>query len=263
VLADAALAVACFVLVAACARLEHPDAGGGAGAGAGAGPGGGRDERLAERLAMVETQIAARGIRDPRVLDAMRTVPRHWFVPDEVADRAYADDPLPIPGGQTISQPYVVALMTEALHLQPGSKVLEIGTGSGYQAAVLATITPRVYTIEIVPELARWAAGVFAARGYTSIAAREGDGYRGWPEEAPFDAIVVTAAPDHVPPALVEQLASGGRLCLPVGASHAEQELLVITKAADGSLTQQTLAPVRFVPMTGAAQDGEASGEER
>ena len=260
-LADAALAVACLVLVAACARMEQAEADGQAGAGAG---GGGGDDRLAERLAMVETQIAARGIRDPRVLDAMRAVPRHWFVPEAVADRAYADDPLPIPGGQTISQPYVVALMTEAVRLKPGSKVLEIGTGSGYQAAVLATITPRVYTIEIVPELARWAAQVFAAHGYTSIHAREGDGYAGWPEEAPFDAIVVTAAPDHVPPALVEQLAPGGRMCLPVGQSHAEQELLVITKAADGSLTQENIAPVRFVPMTGEAQEGEhAPGEGR
>jgi protein-L-isoaspartate(D-aspartate) O-methyltransferase len=252
VLADAALAVAGLVLLAACTRMERADADG-----PGSGGGGGGDDRLAERLAMVETQIAARGVRDPRVLDAMRTVPRHWFVPEAVADRAYADDPLPIPGGQTISQPYIVALMTEALRLRPDSKVLEIGTGSGYQAAVLATITPRVYTIEIVPELATWAAGVFAAHGYTSIHARQGDGYVGWPEEAPFDAIVVTAAPDHVPPALVEQLAPGGHLCLPVGASHAEQELLVISKAADGSLTRENLAPVRFVPMTGAAQDGE------
>jgi protein-L-isoaspartate(D-aspartate) O-methyltransferase len=253
VLADAALAVAGLVLLAACTRMERADADG---PGSGGGGGGG-DDRLAERLAMVETQIAARGVRDPRVLDAMRTVPRHWFVPEAVADRAYADDPLPIPGGQTISQPYIVAIMTEALRLRPDSKVLEIGTGSGYQAAVLATITPRVYTIEIVPELAAWAAGVFAAHGYASIHARQGDGYLGWPEEAPFDAIVVTAAPDHVPPALVEQLAPGGRLCLPVGASHAEQELLVISKAADGSLTRENLAPVRFVPMTGAAQDGE------
>jgi len=244
VVADAALALACLALVAACTRIEPAPA-------AAQGDGG----RLAERLAMVERQIAARGVRDPRVLDALRAVPRHWFVPESQAARAYEDTPLPIPGGQTISQPYIVALMTEALHLRPDSRVLEIGTGSGYQAAVLSAITPHVYTIEIVPELAAWAARVFAERGYTTIRAREGDGYRGWPEEAPFDAIVVTAAPDHVPPALVEQLAPGGRLCLPVGDERAEQQLLVITKAADGTTTQQTLAPVRFVPMTGAAQD--------
>ena len=250
VLADAALAVACLVLMAACTRVEPPPPGA---------RGDGRDDgRRAERLEMVETQIAARGIRDPAVLDALRTVPRHWFVPEAHAAHAYQDSPLPIPGGQTISQPYIVALMTEALHLRPDSRVLEIGTGSGYQAAVLATITPHVYTIEIVPELAAGAARVFAEHGFTTIAAREGDGYQGWPEHAPFDAIVVTAAPDHVPPALVEQLAPGGRLCLPVGEESAEQELLVITKAADGTTTQQKLAPVRFVPMTGAARDGDA-----
>ena len=249
VLADAALAVACLVLVAACTRIEQP---------APAAPGAGDDGRLAERLSMVERQIAGRGVRDPRVLDALRAVPRHWFVPEAQAARAYEDTPLPIPGGQTISQPYIVGLMTEALHLRPDSKVLEIGTGSGYQAAVLATITPRVYTIEIVPELAAWAVRVFAERGFSTIQAREGDGYRGWPEEAPFDAIVVTAAPDHVPPALVEQLAPGGRLCLPVGDEFSEQQLLVITKAADGTTTQHAIAPGRFVPMTGEARDGEA-----
>ena len=242
-LADAALAVACLVLLAACTRVERT------------GPPG-ADGRAAERHAMVEQQIAARGIRDPAVLEALRTVPRHWFVPESQAPLAYADDPLPIPAGQTISQPYIVALMTEAAALRPDSKVLEIGTGSGYQAAVLAAITPHVYTIEIVPELAAWARSVFAAHGYTTISLREGDGYQGWPEEAPFDAILVTAAPTHVPPALVEQLAPGGRLCLPVGGEYADQELIVITKQADGSTTQESLAPVRFVPMTGQARDG-------
>ncbi|HZL98964.1 MAG TPA: protein-L-isoaspartate(D-aspartate) O-methyltransferase [Planctomycetota bacterium] len=243
-LENAALAVACLFLLAACARNERPAAAE-------------ADGREAERLAMVAQQIEARGIGDPQVLEAMRTVPRHWFVPESQAALAYADGPLPIPAGQTISQPYIVALMTEALRLRPDSKVLEIGTGSGYQAAVLAAITPQVYTIEIVPELADWARAVFDAHGYTTITAREGDGYQGWPEHAPFDAIIVTAAPDHVPPALIEQLAPGGRLCLPVGGEHAEQELLVLTRQADGSTTQQTLAPVRFVPMTGAARDGE------
>jgi protein-L-isoaspartate(D-aspartate) O-methyltransferase len=203
---------------------------------------------------MVTTQIVSRGVSDRLVLDAMAAVPRHWFVPPDVAAEAYTDGPLPIGQGQTISQPYIVALMTEALRLSPTDKVLEIGTGSGYQAAVLSEITPQVFTIEIVPELAASARAVFEERCYETIAAREGDGYRGWPEEAPFDAIIVTAAPDHVPPALVEQLAVGGRMCLPVGASSWSQQLLVLTRRADGTLDEERLAPVRFVPMTGEAR---------
>jgi len=222
----------------------------------GPGPGArpGADERRAERLDMVQQQIAARGVTDPRVLEALRATPRHWFVPDAVAAHAYDDEPLPIGSDQTISQPYIVALMTELLALQPGEKVLEIGTGSGYQAAVLSEITPHVFTIEIVPELARRAQETFDRHGYRTIQAREGDGYAGWPEHAPFDAIVVTAAPPSVPPALLQQLAPEGRLCIPVGRSPQEQELLVITKHADGTTSERAVAPVRFVPMTGEAQ---------
>lgn len=233
------LAVAGLLVLAACAQTSGEDD---------------RDERHDERRVMVERQIQARGVRDPVVLAAMREVPRHWFMPGAEAEAAYADAARPIAGGQTISQPYIVALMTEALHLRPDSKVLEVGTGSGYQAAVLATITPHVYTIEIVPELAASARAVLAARGFSSVVVREGDGYRGWPEQAPFDAIIVTAAPDHVPPALIEQLAPGGRLCLPVGRQHFDQELVVITKQADGTTTQESLKPVRFVPMTGEVE---------
>jgi protein-L-isoaspartate(D-aspartate) O-methyltransferase len=211
------------------------------------------EERVTERLGMVARQIAARGVRDPLVLEAMRNVPRHWFVPHSRLSQAYDDGAFPIGEGQTISQPYIVALMTEALQLRPGERVLEIGTGSGYQAAVLSEITPQVWSIEIVPELHASALETFEQRGYDTIRCRLGDGYAGWPEAAPFDAIIVTAAPDHIPPALTEQLAVGGRLCLPVGGSH-DQELLVLTREADGTLSRHTLAPVRFVPMTGEAQ---------
>jgi protein-L-isoaspartate(D-aspartate) O-methyltransferase len=214
----------------------------------------GADERRAERLAMVQQQIVARGVSDPLVLAALRATPRHWFVPDTVAAHAYDDEPLPIGSDQTISQPYIVALMTELLSLQPGEKVLEIGTGSGYQAAVLSEITPHVFTIEIVPELARRAQETFDRRGYPTIRARQGDGYAGWPEHAPFDAIVVTAAPESVPPALLQQLAPNGRLVIPVGRTAQDQELLVITRHADGSTSERSVAPVRFVPMTGEAQ---------
>jgi protein-L-isoaspartate(D-aspartate) O-methyltransferase len=210
------------------------------------------DERAAERAAMVAA-IEARGVADARVLDALRAVPRHWFVPPAEASEAYADNALPIGLEQTISQPYVVALMTEALALQPGERVLEIGTGSGYQAAVLSELTDEVYTIEIVPELARTAAGTFEQHGYDTIHRREGDGYGGWPEEAPFDAIVVTAAPDHVPPALADQLKPGGRMVLPKG-PEGYQQLVLLTKRDDGRMTQRVLAPVRFVPMTGEAR---------
>ncbi|HEX5042769.1 MAG TPA: protein-L-isoaspartate(D-aspartate) O-methyltransferase [Candidatus Polarisedimenticolaceae bacterium] len=205
------------------------------------------------RRRMVDQQIVARGVTDPRVLDAMRKVPRHELVPRDVRSQAYADWPLPIGEGQTISQPYIVAFMTEQLRLKGGERVLEVGTGSGYQAAVLAELAAEVYTIEIVPALAKRAATDLARLGYHNVFVREGDGYRGWPEKAPFDAIVVTAAPPEVPAPLIEQLKPGGRLVLPVGEDY--QELVLITKQADG-VQRRRLLPVRFVPMTGEAQKG-------
>jgi len=212
------------------------------------------DERAAERERMVHQQIEARGVTDAHVLAAMRAVPRHWFVPEDVREMAYADRPLPIGEGQTISQPYIVALMTEALKITPETKVLEIGTGSGYQAAVLAELTPQVYTIEIVQPLGKRAAEVFKERGYRTIQAQIGDGYRGWPEAAPFDAIIVTCAPERIPQPLIEQLSTGGRICIPVGREGGVQELVVATKQPDGTLRRHTLIPVMFVPMTGEAR---------
>lgn len=211
------------------------------------------DERLAERREMVRRQIAARGITDRAVLEAMGNVPRHWFVPGQVEHLAYADRPLPIGEGQTISQPYIVALMTETLGLTRDSKVLEVGTGSGYQAAVLAEITPHVFTIEIVQALADRAKADLQRRGYKTISTRAGDGYAGWPKEAPFDAIIVACAPGHLPPKLFEQLKPGGRLCIPVGAQGDLQSLQLVTKDADGGKHVRDLIPVRFVPMTGEA----------
>ena len=207
--------------------------------------------RSDERERMVDMQIRARGIRDPRVLEALRTVPRHRFVPPALQDQAYADTPLPIGSEQTISQPYIVAYMTEALRLPPDAVVLEIGTGSGYQAAVLAAVAREVYSIEIVPELAARSAQVLSDLGYDNIHLRTGDGYRGWPEAAPFDGIIVTAAPDHVPPALVDQLAVGARLIIPVG--RFSQDMRVVTRTAEGAVSETTI-PVRFVPMTGEAE---------
>lgn len=201
---------------------------------------------------MVERQLRDRGISDQAVLSAMTAVPRHRFVPADLAASAYDDHPLPIGYEQTISQPYVVAFMTEAAGLRPDSRVLEIGTGSGYQAAVLAEIASSVYTIEIVTELAERSGELLAGLGYDNVEVRTGDGYRGWPEAAPFDAIVVTAAPDHVPPALVEQLAVGARLVIPVGSFY--QDILIVTKTEAGTTTDSVL-PVRFVPMTGEAQE--------
>lgn len=201
----------------------------------------------AARERMVVDQLQARGIQDARVLAAMRDVPRHLFVPAEMVGDAYADTPLPIGYGQTISQPYIVALMTELARPRPTDKALEIGTGSGYQAAVLARVTGRVYTIEFVSALAATAAPRLAA--HPNIVARDGDGYGGWPEHAPFDIILVTAAPEEVPPALIEQLAPGGRLVIPVGPTSGAQELRLIEKRADGSLTTTSITPVRFVPL--------------
>jgi protein-L-isoaspartate(D-aspartate) O-methyltransferase len=198
---------------------------------------------------MVETQIMARGVRDPRVLAAMREVPRHLFVDPSESGGAYEDHPLPIGGNQTISQPYIVALMTELAKIGPRDKVLEIGTGSGYQSAVLSKLATEVYSIEIVPELARQSAERLRKLGYANVTVREGDGYRGWPEHAPFDAIIVTAAPDRIPQPLLDQLAAGGRLVIPVGSFF--QELKVLTKDRDGRISEKDIIPVRFVPMTG------------
>jgi protein-L-isoaspartate(D-aspartate) O-methyltransferase len=187
-------------------------------------------------------------VRDERTLAAMRKVPRHLFVPPEVAGQAYADHPLPIGHGQTISQPYIVGFMTEALHLDGDEKVLEVGTGSGYQAAVLAEIVSRVYTIEIVAPLAEEARARLKDLGYSNVEVRAGDGYQGWPAAAPFDAIIVTAAAPRIPEPLMEQLSDGGRLILPVG--DAVQELVVVTRRGD-RFEKKRVLPVRFVPMTG------------
>ncbi len=207
-----------------------------------------------ERLAMVRETVEKRGVENPRVLEAMRNVERHRFVPAGWRDGAYADHPLPIGHEQTISQPYMVAFMTEAVRPRPGHKVLEVGTGSGYQAAVLAEIVDHVYTIEIVEELARAASERLERLGYDNVTVRAGDGYRGWPEHAPFDGIVVTAAPDHVPRPLVEQLAVGGIMVIPVGRRHGRQVLKRIHKTTSGT-TEEILLSVRFVPMTGEAED--------
>ncbi|MEN8181882.1 MAG: protein-L-isoaspartate(D-aspartate) O-methyltransferase [Myxococcota bacterium] len=201
---------------------------------------------------MLVRELEAAGVRDPRVLAALRAVPRHEFVPPPERARAYENRPLPIGEGQTISQPFVVAAMSEALELSGDERVLEIGTGSGYQAAVLAELAEEVFSIEIVPSLAREAAERLSRLGYDRVHVRQGDGYAGWPEEAPFDAIVVTAAPDHVPKPLMDQLALGGRLVLPVGPLSA-QELVLVTRDEDGT-HQRRFMDVRFVPMTGRAQ---------
>lgn len=204
-----------------------------------------RYERLRE--AMVDQQIARRDIDDPRVIAAMREVPRHLFMPEEMRDRAYIDSPAPIGHGQTISQPFIVASMTEQLQIDSGDKVLEIGTGSGYQAAVLAEIGVELYTIEVVCDLAESARKALEAAGYEDVVVKCGNGYKGWPEHAPFDKIIVTAAPPEVPQALVEQLAKGGRMIIPVG--EASQDLWLITKDGAGEVHKKTLYGVRFVPM--------------
>jgi len=198
---------------------------------------------------MVETQIVSRGVRDPRVLEAVRDVPRELFVDPSERSKAFDDTPLPIAGNQTISQPYIVALMTQLLDLGPDEKVLEIGTGSGYQSAVLSRLCREVYSIEIVPELARSAADRLKQLGFENVTVREGDGYRGWPEKAPFDGVIVTAAPERIPEPLIEQLAPGGRMVIPVGGLF--QELKVFRKDASGRVTEEAILPVRFVPMTG------------
>lgn len=211
-------------------------------------------ERVEERIAMVRYQIEARQIRDSQVLEAMRIVPRHAFVPREEQPNAYADCPLPIGQGQTISQPYIVAFMTEALALDPNSVVLEIGTGSGYQAAVAAEIARAVYTIEIVEPLVRSSAELLKSLGYENIHVKAGDGYYGWPENGPFDAIIGTAAARQIPPPLVEQLKRGGRMILPVSGEFGFQYLVLLTKDSQGGLHQEKVMPVLFVPMTGEVQ---------
>jgi protein-L-isoaspartate(D-aspartate) O-methyltransferase len=209
-----------------------------------------KSPRMAERLSMVETQIRARGVRDGHVIEAMRKVPRHEFVPDRLQREAYGDHPLPIGEGQTISQPYIVAFMTELAAIKPGDKVLEIGTGSGYQAAVLWAITTNVYTIEIVKPLYEQAREKLVQLGLPAANIRLGDGYQGWPEQAPFDAILVTAAPEKIPPPLLEQLKPGGRMVIPVGSIYTSQELQVVTKNLAGITTVRDVLPVRFVPLT-------------
>lgn len=208
------------------------------------------DEFTEARDSMVTDQIASRGVNDKAVLSAMRNIPRHKFVPDDMVPLAYQDHPLPIGYGQTISQPYIVALMTQTLNPQPGQKILEIGTGSAYQAAVLAELGVDVYTIEIIPELADQAAQRLESLGYTSVHTRTADGYFGWQEFAPFDAIIVTAAPDHLPQPLANQLAEGGRLVIPIGPVGFLQTLWLFEKV-EGELQATNLGGVTFVPLTG------------
>jgi protein-L-isoaspartate(D-aspartate) O-methyltransferase len=206
----------------------------------------GQDNFEVMRERMVDTQLRARDVDDAAVLQAMRRVPRHLFVPDDIRPYAYDDRPLPIGRGQTISQPYIVGYMTQALQLQPSHTVLEIGTGSGYQAAVLAELVKQVYSIEIVPDLAESARRALLQAGYRTVEVRAGNGYLGWPEHAPFDRIIVTAAPPDIPQALVDQLAVGGIMVVPVGTSY--QEMVIITKTPAG-VTEKRTIEVRFVPM--------------
>lgn len=212
-----------------------------------------QDDRFSfHRQSMVEDQIVRRGVRDPGVVRAMTEVPRHSFVPEHLQDQAYVDGPLAIGSGQTISQPYIVALMTELLELEGDEKVLEIGTGSGYQAAVLSRLVSVVYSIEIREELGQKAQDTLDKLGYNNIQLRIGDGYQGWPEAAPFDGIMVTAAPGTVPQPLIDQLKEGGRLVIPVGDFF--QDLLVLTKTSEG-IERREIIPVRFVPMIGEIEE--------
>ena len=203
---------------------------------------------VGHRLLMVEEQLSSRGIRDRAVLSAMSTVPRHQFVPSQLMSLAYMDRPLPIGHHQTISQPYIVAYMLEAAHLKSNQKILEIGTGSGYQTALLSQLVAEVYTIEIIPDLAKKAQQTLSQLGYENIHVKIGDGYRGWPQHSPYDAIIVTAAPAQIPAPLIEQLTTNGRIIIPIGFGY--QELVVLSKTAEG-LHQETMLPVQFVPMTG------------
>ncbi|WP_445664585.1 protein-L-isoaspartate(D-aspartate) O-methyltransferase [Fodinibius sp. AD559] len=214
------------------------------------------DQRQDERYEMVKQGIEDRGIiDDQKVLEAMRHVPRHFFVPKNYQEHAYDNRPLPIGHDQTISQPLIVAYMTDLLDIEPGEKVLEIGTGSGYQAAILSELTPHVYTIEIVKPLADQAIKRFEILGYNTIQTKIGDGYKGWPEHAPFDAIILTAAPEEIPKPLINQLAPEGILVAPVGNVNDNQVLTKITKTKDGKIKRDQKMPVRFVPMTGKSQN--------
>ncbi len=207
------------------------------------------DRYQQRREAMVRDQIRARGVRSAKVLDALRKIQRHLFVPDDLVDAAYSDRPLRIGHGQTISQPYIVGFMSDLLEVEPDHKVLEIGTGSGYQAAILAELAGEVYTMEIVDPLGNQAREILARLGYKNIRVRIGNGYLGWPEAAPFDRIVVTAAPEEMPRALVDQLKPGGRLLAPVGPVYGAQEIILLTKDRSGKVSRRSVLPVRFVPM--------------
>jgi len=219
-------------------------------------------ERRSERARMVARQIQSEGVREPNVLASMRTVPRHYFVRSSDLRRAYGDHPLPIGLGQTISQPYIVAYMTEALKLDPNYKVLEIGTGSGYQAAVCAEIVAEVYTIEIIEDLAESAEERLKELGYKNTSVKTGDGYFGWEEKAPFDAIIITAAAGFVPPPLIEQLKPSGRMILPLGSPFGIQTLVLVTKDDEGKVRSKELLPVRFVPMVGQIEKAERPPEK-
>ena len=211
------------------------------------------DTFLRKRQAMVEADIRERGIKDRRLMEVLARVPRHLFVASRLAGQAYEDHPLPIGEGQTISQPYVVALMTEALRLKPSDRVLEVGTGSGYQAAVLAGLVKEVWSVEIRKVLADEAAGRLKTLGYGNVRVKYGDGYFGWEEAAPFDAIIITAAANHIPPPLIRQLKEGGRLILPLASTVFYQTLTLVTKKKGGELQVDQMGPVQFVPMTGEA----------
>ncbi len=218
----------------------------------------GFSERVAERERLVDQEIAGypyQPVRDPGVLKAMKKVPRHLFVPEQYRADAYRNSPLYIGHNQTISQPYIVAHMTELLALEPGDRVLEIGTGSGYQAAVLAELCKEVYSIEIIPPLARKADSLLNELGYTNVHVRTGDGYEGWPGAAPFEGIIVTCAPEAIPQPLVDQLANGGRIVIPVGGEWEVQQLVVVRKDRNGKISSKRQYPVRFVPMTGKARE--------
>ena len=211
-----------------------------------------QDNFYFKRLQMVETQIKSRGITDQQLLNAMQIVPRHLFVPESIKNYAYVDDPLSIGYGQTISQPYIVAFMTEALHLNKESKILEIGTGSGYQAAILSKICKEIYTIEIIKDLAIRSKELLQQLGYNNIHVKIGDGNEGWPEQAPFDAIMITAASDHIPNILLNQLKIGGRIIMPLKEDDTNQTLVLLTKIDDqNNFKQEKILPVRFVPLTG------------
>ena len=214
------------------------------------------DDYVRERLTMTADQIEDRGVRDPRVLAAMKTVPRHLFVPGPERDRAYDDRPLPIGYGQTISQPYIVAYMTEVLQLTGRENVLEIGTGSGYQAAVLSRTASRVHTVEIVPQLSQIARDRLAGLGYDNVNIKNDDGYFGWPENGPYDAIIVTCAAGHIPPPLIKQLKNGGRMVIPVGRPFSVQTLVLAEKDSLGKVRTKSLLSVRFVPLVRKDEPG-------